>query len=92
MNKQELIEAIVKETGLTKKAAAAALDATIDTIQKTVKKGDKVQLVGTFEQKKRAARKGINPKTGEALKIAAAKVPSFKAGAAFKTLVNGKKK
>jgi len=94
MNKQQLVEAMAKETGASKKATEDALNAFIAVVEKSVKKGDKVQLVGfgTFEQKKRAARKGNNPKTGETIKIAAAKVPAFKAGASFKALVNGKKK
>lgn len=94
MNRAELVAAIAKEAGTSKKDTEAMLKAYIDIVTKTVKKGDKVQLVGfgTFEQRKRAARKGKNPKTGEAIKIAAAKVPAFKAGAAFKEAVAGKKK
>ncbi len=94
MNRTELIEAMVKETGLTKKDADKALAAFIDTVEKAVKKGDKVQLVGfgTFEQRKRAARKAKNPQTGETIKVAAAKVPAFKPGKAFKDLVNPAKK
>lgn len=94
MNRQELVEALVKETGASKKDTEAFLKAFIETVETQVKKGNKVQLVGfgTFEQRKRAARKGKNPLTGETIKIAAAKVPAFKAGAAFKEFVNGKKK
>ena len=94
MNRQELVDALVKETGASKKDTEAFLKAFIETVEKQVKKGDKVQLVGfgTFEQRKRAARKGKNPLTGDTIKIAAAKVPAFKPGAAFKELVNGKKK
>ena len=90
MNKTELIEAIVKETGLKKKDAEAALAATIGAIETALTKGDKVQLVGfgTFETKKRAAREGRNPKTGATLKIAASKYPAFSAGKAFKDKVN----
>ena len=90
MNKTELIEAIVKETGLKKKDAEAALAATIDAIENALAKGDKVQLVGfgTFETKKRAAREGRNPKTGETIKIKASKYPAFSAGKAFKDKVN----
>lgn len=90
MNKTELIEAIVKETGLKKKDAEAALGATICTIETALAKGDKVQLVGfgTFETKTRAAREGRNPKTGETIKIAASKYPAFSAGKAFKDKVN----
>ena len=94
MNRTELVAAIAKEAGTSKKDTEAMLKAYIDVVTKAVKKGDKVQLVGfgTFEQRKRAARKGKNPLTGEAIKIAAAKVPAFKPGAQFKELVNGKKK
>lgn len=93
MNKTELIEAIVKATDLKKKDAEAALGAVIDAVQGALKKGDKVQLVGfgTFETKKRKAREGRNPKTGETIKIAACKYPSFSAGKAFKDIVNKKK-
>jgi nucleoid DNA-binding protein len=93
MNKAELIEAIVKETELSKAAAARALNAVLDTIVKTVAKKQDVQLIGfgTFKAAKRAARTGKNPRTGEKLKIAAATVPKFSAGAAFKAAVNKKK-
>ena len=92
MNKQELVEAIAKETGLTKKDASGALEAFIDIVGKQLKKGDKVQLVGfgTFEVGKRSARTGRNPQTGETIKIKAAKAPRFKAGKALKDLVNKK--
>ncbi len=90
MNKTELIEAIVNETGLKKKDAEAALGATICAIETALAKGDKVQLVGfgTFEAKTRAAREGRNPKTGETIKIAASKYPAFSAGKAFKDKLN----
>ena len=90
MNKTELIEAIVNETGLKKKDAEAALGATICAIETALAKGDKVQLVGfgTFETKTRAAREGRNPKTGETIKIAASKYPAFSAGKAFKDKLN----
>jgi nucleoid DNA-binding protein len=93
MNKTELIEAIAKETELSKAAAARALNALLDTIVKTVAKKQDVQLIGfgTFKAVKRAARTGKNPRTGEALKIAAATVPKFSAGATFKAAVSKKK-
>ena len=93
MNKAELIEAIVKETDLSKAADTRALNAVVDTIVKTVAKKQDVQLIGfgTFKAAKRAARTGKNPRTGEKLKIAAATVPKFTAGAAFKAAVNKKK-
>ena len=93
MNKTELVEALAKETDMSKAAAGRALDALVDIITKTVAKKQDVQLIGfgTFKATKRAARTGKNPRTGEALKIAASTVPSFKAGAAFKGAVNKKK-
>ncbi len=94
MNRTELIDAIVKSTGVSKKDSEAVLKAFIETTEKAVKKGDSVALVGfgTFSQAKRKARTGLNPKTGEKIKIAARKVPVFKAGKAFKDAVNGAKK
>ena len=90
MNKTQLVEAIVKETGLKKKDAEAALKAFIDVVSEELKKGEKVQLVGfgTFEVSERAAREGRNPQTGETMKIAASKAPKFKAGKALKDMVN----
>ncbi len=92
MNKTELIEAIAKESGLTKKDAGKALDAFTTAVGKELKKKGKVQLVGfgTFETVKRAARKGKNPQTGEAIKIPASVAPKFKAGKGLKDLVNKK--
>ena len=89
MNREELITEISKNAKVTKKVASEVLTATIDAIQATVKKGDKVTLIGfgTFEQRKRAARTGRNPQTGAAIKIAAKKVPAFSAGKKFKELV-----
>ena len=86
MNKGELIAAIASDAGLTNKDAGAALDATIATITKTLKKGDTVTLVGfgTFSVSKRKARMGRNPQTGKAIKIKAAKGPKFKARAKLK--------
>lgn len=92
MNKQELVEAIAKEAGLTKKDASGALEAFIDIVGKQLKKKDKVQLVGfgTFEVSKRAAREGRNPQTGDTMKIPASLAPKFKAGKALKDLINKK--
>lgn len=93
MNKSELIEAIANETDLTKAGAARALNAVLETIVKTVAKKQDVQLIGfgSFKAAKRAACTGKNPRTGESVKIAAATVPRFSAGAAFKAAVNKKK-
>jgi len=89
MNKSELIESISSEAGLSKADAQRALDATIDSITKTLKKGDTVSLVGfgTFSVKERAARTGRNPATGETIKIKASKTPAFKAGKGFKDAI-----
>ena len=94
MNKTELIEAIAKETKLSKKDTEATIKAFTDVVSKELKKGGKIQLIGfgTFEVAKRAARTGRNPQTGKEIKIAASKSPKFKAGAALKNLVNGKRK
>ncbi|MDR1815412.1 MAG: HU family DNA-binding protein [Clostridiales Family XIII bacterium] len=94
MNKQELIAEVAAKTGLTKKDAEAAVTTVIATIEKTLVKGDKVQLIGfgTFETRARKAREGRNPrKPGETIKIPASKAPVFKAGKAFKDAVNKKK-
>ena len=90
MNKAELVDAIASKTGSSKKAAEAALNATIEAISASLKKGDKVKLIefGSFEVRKRAARKGINPQTGAEIKIPASKAPVFKAGKALKETVN----
>lgn len=94
MNRKELIEALAAKTESTKADAERNVGALIDIISGTLKKGDSLSLVGfgTFEVRKRAARTGRNPKTGEELKIKAAKVPAFKAGATLKAAVNGTKK
>ncbi len=90
MNKTQLVEAIVEKSGLKKKEAEAAVNAMTDAIAAALKAGDKVQLVGfgTFEVKERAAREGRNPRTGETIKIAASKHPTFTAGKALKDSVN----
>ena len=82
MNKTELIAAIAEKTGLSKKDSEAAVSAVVDTITEALKAEDKVQLVGfgSFEVKKRAARTGRNPQTGETIEIAAATRPVFMAG------------
>jgi DNA-binding protein HU-beta len=92
MNRAELVEILSAKNALTKAAANAVLDTLIETIQVTVKKGDIVQLVGfgTFKAAKRAARKGKNPSTGEAIKIPATTLPKFVAGAKFKAAVDPK--
>lgn len=90
MNKTELIAHIAFNTDISKAAAARALDATTKAITSTLKKGGTVSLVGfgTFSVSKRAARTGRNPRTSEAIKIKAAKVPKFTAGKALKEALN----
>ncbi|WP_148253911.1 HU family DNA-binding protein [Aidingimonas lacisalsi] len=90
MNKSELIEAIAASADIPKAAASRALDAMVESVTDSLKKGDSVSLVGfgTFSVKERAARTGRNPQTGETIQISAAKVPNFKAGKALKDSVN----
>jgi DNA-binding protein HU-beta len=90
VNKTELIEVIAASADLPKAAAGRALDAVLDAITGALKKDDQVVLVGfgTFAVKERAARTGRNPQTGKPIEIAAAKIPSFRAGKALKDAVN----
>ncbi len=90
MNKAELIEKVSKETKLTKSAVSGTLDAILDSIQKALKKGDAVQLVGfgTWNRRKRKARTGRNPKTGATIKIAARNAVGFSAGKKWKEMLN----
>ena len=89
MNKTELVAAIAEKAGTSKKDAEKVVNATFDVISEAMAKGDKISLVGfgTFEVRERAAREGKNPQTGEKIKIAACKVPAFKAGKALKVSV-----
>ena len=93
MNKAELIAAIAAKTGDTKKVAEATVNAFVETVTNALVEGDKVQLVGfgSFEVRKRAARKGRNPQTKEEIKIPASKAPVFKAGKGLKEKVNATK-
>lgn len=90
MNKTELIAAVAEKAELSKKDAEKAVKAFTDVVSEELVKGEKIQLVGfgTFEVSERAAREGRNPKTGEAMPIAASKSPKFKAGKALKDMVN----
>ena len=89
MTKTELIDKMAKDADISKAVAGKALDSFIDGIVKTLKKGNKVTMVGfgTFSVAKRAARKGRNPQTGETIKIKASKAPKFKAGKTFKDAI-----
>jgi DNA-binding protein HU-beta len=89
MTKAELIEKMAGDADISKASAGKALDAMVDAVVKSVKKGNKVTLVGfgTFSATKRKARTGRNPRTGETIKIKASKAPKFTAGKAFKDAV-----
>jgi DNA-binding protein HU-beta len=93
MNKTDLINSIASKSGLNKKNSEAALNAFIGSVEEALKGGDKVVLVGfgTFEVRKRAARKGRNPQTKKEITIPASKAPVFKAGKVLKDTVNKKK-
>lgn len=92
MNKTDLIDALATKCDLSKAAAGRAVDGLTEIIAETLSKGESISLIGfgTFAVGERAARTGRNPKTGEELKIAAAKTPKFSAGAKLKAAVNGK--
>ena len=89
MNKTEVVAAMAEKAGVSKKDAEKVLGAFVNVVGESLKKGDKIQLVGfgTFETRERAAREGKNPQTGEKIKIAASTVPAFKAGKALKDLI-----
>lgn len=89
MNKTELVEAVAKSADLSKAAAGKAVDAVVESVTGALQKGDKVTLIGfgTFEVRKRAARTGRNPRTGEEIKIKASNIPAFKAGKKLKDAV-----
>ena len=89
MNRSELIECVAQQAEMSKLSAEKAVSAILEAIQASVAKGEEVRLVGfgTFKGTERKAREGKNPKTGEALTIAATRVPAFKAGAVFKARV-----
>lgn len=89
MTKAELIERMADDAEISKTAAGRALDSLLDSVMKTLKKGNKVTLVGfgTFSLAKRKARNGRNPRTGESIKIKASRAPKFTPGRAFKDAV-----
>ena len=94
MTKQDLIDQVAAETGLSKKDAGQAIDAVVDAISGALAKGEKVSLIGfgTFETRKRAAREGRNPQTGKAIKIPAKTVPVFRPGKALRERVASKRR
>ncbi|MFZ1343191.1 HU family DNA-binding protein [Thiothrix eikelboomii] len=89
MNKTELIDAVSAKSGLTKADTDRAFKAMVETVTEALAKGDQVSLIGfgTFLVRERQARTGRNPRTNEAIEIAAAKIPAFKAGKALKDAV-----
>jgi DNA-binding protein HU-beta len=93
MNKTQLVEAVAADSGLTKADAQRAVESFVGTVGKTLKKGDEVAITGfgKFSVVKRAARQGVNPRTGEKVKIKASKAPKFTAGASLKQAVSPKK-
>ena len=93
MNKTQLVEALSNDSGLSKADASRALESFVATVGKTLKKGDEVVITGfgKFSVVKRAARQGVNPRTGEKVKIKASKAPKFTPGAGLKQIVHPKK-
>ena len=89
MNKKELVAAIAEKAAISKPVAEKALNAFVETVEETLKKGDDIRLVGfgTFEVRERKARKAQNPQTKEEITIPATKVPAFKAGKGLKDVV-----
>ena len=93
MNKSQLITAVAADSGLSKVDSARAIDSLLDTVTRTLKKGDEVSITGfgKFSVVNRAARQGVNPRTGERVKIKASKAPKFSAGASLKQAISPKK-
>jgi DNA-binding protein HU-beta len=94
VNKAQLVEAVSARLGEDKKRTAATVEAVLDTVYRTVQKGEKVALTGfgVFEKRDRAARTARNPATGEKVRVKKTSVPTFRAGQEFKSVVNGSKK
>ncbi len=94
MNKSQLIDAVASDSGLSKADSARAIESLLDTVTRSLKKGEEVSITGfgKFSVVKRAARQGVNPRTGERVKIKASKAPKFSAGAGLKQAISPKKK
>ena len=94
MNKSQLVEAVASDSGLSKADSSRAIESVLATVTKTLKKGEEVGITGfgKFSVAKRAARQGVNPRTGERVKIKASKAPKFSAGASLKQAISPKKK
>ena len=90
MNKRELVEAVAGGTGMSRSAVAEALDAVLEAVAASLAAGEPVSVpgFGTFEVRDRAARTGRNPRTGEAIEIAASRAPAFRAGKALRDRLN----
>lgn len=91
MTKQDFVDAVADRTGMSKRDAGAAVEAMLDTITSTLQNGDSITFTGfgKFSTSHRAARMGVNPRTGEKVHIAATTVPKFSAGSALKSAVKG---
>lgn len=91
MTKQDFVDAVADRAGMSKRDAGAAVDAVLDTITETLRRGDSVTFTGfgKFSTSARAARMGVNPRTGEKVPIAATTVPKFSAGSSLKSAVKG---
>ena len=91
MTKQDFVDAVASKSGMSKRDAGVAVDAVLDCITDTLRKGDSVTFTGfgKFSTSSRAARQGVNPRTGERVQIAATTVPKFSAGSALKSAVKG---
>ena len=91
MTKQDFVEAVADRAGMSKRDAGAAVDAVLDTITDALKRGEAITFTGfgKFSTSARAARTGVNPRTGERVQIAASTVPKFTAGSALKSAVRG---
>ncbi len=94
MNKTQLIDAVASDSGLSKADSARAIESLLGTVTKSLKKGEEVSITGfgKFSVVKRAARQGVNPRTGERVKIKASKAPKFSPGAGLKQAISPKKK
>jgi DNA-binding protein HU-beta len=94
MNKSQLVDAVASDSGLSKADASRAIESVLATVTKNLKKGEEVGITGfgKFSVVKRAARQGVNPRTGERVKIKASKAPKFTAGAGLKQAISPKKK
>ena len=94
MNKSQLVDAVASDSGLSKADSSRAIESVVATVTKSLKKGEEVSITGfgKFSVVQRAARQGVNPRTGERVKIKASKAPKFTAGASLKQAIGPRKK